>query len=288
MRLRDELISTHHHRHSTMKVFTYPSSTDTPAGVILAVHGFRGDHHGLARITELLPEYTFIVPDLPGFGASSPMDTEHDVEGYARVLDDLASELQLGGHVILLGHSFGSLVAAKLATLRVFSSLILLNPISEPPLESSQRVIAAGAGLFYEACAKLPAGVGERILRSGLITDAMSWFMTKSRDPQLRRYVRDQHRAYFSGFHNRQTLSQAYRASISHTVQQWAPRIAEPVLMVGGEDDEMGSPDTQEQLRASFPQAVLVMLENVGHLIHYEKPEETAWAIREFLAGRLR
>ena len=266
-----------------MKVFTYPSPSATPAGVILAVHGFRGDHHGLDRITGLMPEYTLIVPDLPGFGSSSAMNRNHDVQGYAMVLDRLCHELDLGNHVILVGHSFGSLVAAKLATLREFAALVLLNPISEPPLESSQRLAASVAGLFYSVCARMPGKIGERILRSQLITDAMSAFMTKSSDPLVRRYVRDQHRAYFAGFSNRKTLSETYRASISHTVQQWAPGISEPVLMVGGEKDEMGSPATQEQLRASFPDAELVMLPDVGHLIHYEKAEETAAAVRCFL-----
>lgn len=266
-----------------MKVFTYPAMTQRRRGVILAVHGFRGDHHGLAKITEELPDYTVIVPDLPGFGASTSMQREHDIEGYAAVLQDLAEELELGSHVILLGHSFGSLIAARLATLRRFSAFILLNPISEPALESSQRLIAYGAGLFYAGCAKLPARLGERILRSRLITDAMSTFMTKSRNPQIRKYVRDQHRAYFSGFYSRQTLSEAYQASIEHTVQEWSARIDIPVLLVAGEDDEMGSPQTQEQLRASFPQAQLVMLQDVGHLIHYEKAEPTAEAIEAFL-----
>lgn len=266
-----------------MKVFSYPSQSEKPAGVMLAVHGFRGDHHGLELITELLPDYTIIIPDLPGFGSSTAMNRVHDVAGYARVLDQLCQELQLGDHVVLVGHSFGSLVAAKLATEHTFSALVLLNPISEPPLESSQRFAAALAGMFYTACANMPGKVGERILRSKLITDGMSALMTKSKDPKIRRYVRDQHRAYFGGFYNRKTLSEAYQASISHTVQQWAPDIAEPVLMVGGDKDEMGSPITQEQLRASFPDAELVMLPEVGHLIHYEKADDTATAIRCFL-----
>lgn len=283
MSFREVLVSTHRHQSSTLKVYSYPSQSDKPAGVIFAVHGFRGDHHGLQKIAEQLPEYTLVIPDLPGFGASTAMNREHNVENYALLLEQLCTELNIGAHVVLLGHSFGSLVAARLATMREFAALILINPISEPPLQSSQRLVAGAAGLFYAVCAKIPGRVGEGILRSPLITDAMSRFMTKSRDPQVRRYVRDQHRAYFGGFSNRQTLSEAYRASISHTVQQWAAGIAEPVLMVGGERDEMGSPATQEQLRASFPDAELVMLPQVGHLIHYEKPKETAEAIRCFL-----
>lgn len=210
-------------------------------------------------------------------------DLEHDVNGYAAVLQQLAQELQLDSSVHLLGHSFGSIVAAKLATTRSFASLILLNPISELALESDQALLAKLTSGYYEVCAKLPARIGEPLLRSKLFSDAMSLVMTKSKDPSIRAYVRDQHRAYFGGFHSRATLAQAYRASISATVGDYAPQLELPTLMVGGMQDELGTPQTQEALRARFANAHLVMLENVGHLIHYEKAPQTAKAIENFL-----
>ena len=107
--------------------------------------------------------------------------------------------------------------------------------------------------------------------------------MTKSKNPDIRAYVREQHRAYFGGFHSRATLAQSYRASISSTVGDYSPALGLPTLMVAGREDELGTPQTQETLRASFADAQLVMLENVGHLIHYEKAPETAKAIARFL-----
>ncbi|GAA1411382.1 lipase [Glutamicibacter uratoxydans] len=281
---RELVVSTHVLAGSELKVFSYLPAGGESSGVVFAVHGFRGDHHGLERIIEQLPGYTIVVPDLPGFGASSSMtQLEHDVDGYAGVLMMLLDELSLGASTHLLGHSFGSIVAAKLAALRPFASLSLLNPISEPALESSQALLAKLTSCYYWLCAKLPAPVGEPALRSRLFTDAMSMVMTKSKDPDMRRYVRDQHRAYFGGFHSRTTLVQAYDASISHTVGEFSSQIAIPTLLIGGVDDELGSPQTQEALRSSFPQARLVMLENVGHLIHYEKAEQVAAQLGAFL-----
>lgn len=40
-------------------------------------------------------------------------------------------------------------------------------------------------------------------------------------------------------------------------------------------------------LREAMPDAELVVLEDVGHLIHYERPAEAAEAIRAFLATRV-
>ncbi|WP_413454424.1 alpha/beta fold hydrolase [Glutamicibacter sp. FR1] len=280
---REQLVTTHHLNGAEIRVYTHLAQQPS-RGVIYAVHGFRGDHHGLARISSHLAHYTVIVPDLPGFGSSTSMaDLEHDVNGYAAVLAQLAQELQLDSSVHLLGHSFGSIVAAKLATTRSFASLILLNPISELALESDQALLAKLTSGYYEVCAKLPARIGEPLLRSKLFSDAMSLVMTKSKDPSTRVYVRDQHRAYFGGFDSRATLAQAYRASISATVGDYAPQLDLPTLMVGGMQDELGTPQTQEALRARFADAHLVMLENVGHLIHYEKAPQTADAIENFL-----
>lgn len=283
MSQREQLVSTHHIDGSQLRVFTSVAQ-EKSQGVIFAVHGFRGDHHGLAKIISHLPQYTVIVPDLPGFGASTSMpNTEHDVAGYAAILAELANQLQLDSSVHLLGHSFGSIVATKLAGERAFASLTLLNPISEPALESSQALLARITSAYYDLGAKLPAAVAEPLLRSKLFTDAMSVVMTKSKDREIRAYVRDQHRAYFGGFHSRSTLAQAYRASITSTVGDYSPVVQIPTLMVGGMDDELGTPATQEALRESFPDARLVMLPNVGHLIHYEKARETADQIRSFL-----
>ena len=35
---------------------------------ILFIHGFRGDHHGMALIAHNLRTHEALVPDLPGFG----------------------------------------------------------------------------------------------------------------------------------------------------------------------------------------------------------------------------
>lgn len=45
-----------------------PDDADT---TVVAVHGFRGEHHGLEPVLAFLPEVRVIAPDLPGFGESA-------------------------------------------------------------------------------------------------------------------------------------------------------------------------------------------------------------------------
>ncbi|MFJ6416151.1 alpha/beta fold hydrolase [Paeniglutamicibacter sp. NPDC091659] len=290
---RPSLHSVHEVHGSQVHCWSYPAR-ETSRGVILAVHGFRGDHHGLVRLIEQLPGYTVIVPDLPGFGVSTPFAAApgqplptHDVTGYAEVIHALRGELDLGPETILLGHSFGSIVAAAYLSKHPesFAQLVLINPICEPALEGDQAFMSRVASLYYRAGAGLPAKLGEGLLRSRLITDVTSLAMLKSKDPAMRAYVFDQHRRYFSGFTSRATLREAYAASITQTVRDFAARIAQPTLLVVGEQDELGSIPGQKALARAFPRGVMRVIPEVGHLIHYEKAPEAGALIDSFLGS---
>jgi esterase len=283
---RHSLVSTHQILGSDVRCWTYPSAGQS-AGTILAVHGFRGDHHGLQLVVDELAEYTVVVPDLPGFGDSTPMrGVPHDAAGYARVVGELAAQLDLGPETILLGHSFGTIVAAyRLAAHpQEFGRLVLINPICEPALEGSNALMSRAAGAFYSVGSVLPARLGEPLLRWRLISDVMSLAMTKSGDSAVRAYVKEQHRSYFSRFNGRDTLRESFQSSISGTVLQAAPAISAPTLLVAGALDELGSVAGQEALAAEFRSAELRVIDDVGHLIHYERPAAAAGHIRRFLA----
>ena len=293
---RPALVSIHQIHGSSVQCWTYPAQQEC-RGVMLAVHGFRGDHHGLIRLIEHLPAYTIIVPDLPGFGVSTPFGAApttgevgstpaHDAHGYGQVIAALRKDLALDENTILLGHSFGSIVASDYLAKHPdhFANLVLINPICEPALEGDQALMSKAAGLYYWAGAVLPKRLGEGLLRSRLITDITSLAMLKSKDPSMRHYVFDQHRRYFSGFTSRATLREAYAASITQTVRDVAARINNPTLLVVGEKDELGSIPAQRALARAFPRGLMRVISDVGHLIHYEKAPEAAALINEFLA----
>lgn len=272
---------------ATVRTWAYPARS-TPRGVILMIHGFRGDHHGLRRLINAMPDYLVIAPDLPGFGATGPFTTAaHDAPGYGAVIHSLRTELELPASTVLLGHSFGSIVASHYAAAhpQAFSRLVLVNPICEPALESSQALATRAAQAYYGGSAALPVAAGEALLRARVVVDVTTAAMLTSLDPVTRRYVRDQHRAYFAGFSDPATLLESYRSSIKHTVRDVAGRLSMPTLLIAGETDPLGSVAGQERLVALIPQAELLMIPRVGHLIHYETPHTAADAIEGFLAS---
>ncbi|MEY3614944.1 MAG: hypothetical protein RL752_852, partial [Actinomycetota bacterium] len=89
-------------------VWHYPA--ENPKGKLLFIHGFRGDHHGLAATAAALSDFDVYIPDLPGYGKTKEL-AKHDLDSYAHWLKRLCEEL--GSDVIVLGHSFGSLVVSR-------------------------------------------------------------------------------------------------------------------------------------------------------------------------------
>lgn len=271
------------------RFWDFPAVQTTPGTrSIFMVHGFRGDHHGLLRIIEALPTHRVIAPDLPGFGRSDPLDGEHDVEAYAAFIRNSLDRLALGPETVLLGHSFGSIIAAKAAAdaPEAFSALVLINPISAPALEGSSRIATRLAALYYRVGAALPETAGHALLSNRMIVRAMSELMAKTRDRPLRRWIHGQHRAYFSAFASRDVVLQAFTASISTTVRDSAARLRLPVLLIAAAKDDLGTVQTQQELASLIPDSKLVVLPEVGHLIHYETPEAAAEHIIDFLGNR--
>ncbi|GAB4100117.1 alpha/beta hydrolase [Sinomonas halotolerans] len=281
---------------SETTVFTYEPvpGTAAPAGggrpdgtvTVLAVHGFRGTHHGLLRIVDALPQVRFVMPDLPGFGESTELaGVPHGIEGYGAWLRGLAEALGLGGDTVLLGHSFGSIVAAHFvaADPERFARLVLVNPISAPALEGPQAVMSRLAEFYYWAAARLPHAAGSALLRSSAVVRVMSETMAKTRDAGLREFVHAQHAAHFSEFSSRTMLLEAFKASISHHAAEVAGQLALPVLLIAGDRDEVAHLPDVRRFHDALPDSRLTVIDGVGHLIHYETPQPAAAAISAFL-----
>lgn len=256
---------------------------DTAETTIVAVHGFRGEHHGLEPVVAHLPGIRVVSPDLPGFGETAPLPGRaHDLDAYADWLRAFVESEAPGA--VVLGHSFGSIVASAavaggLATPR----LILVNPIGAPALEGPRGLLTRLAVFYYLAGARLPRALGDALLRNGVIVRVMSIAMAKTREPELRRFVHEQHDAYFSRFADRDVLHEAFVTSVSHDVREFAPHIVQPTLLIAAEKDDITPIEAERHLATLFPDAELVEIPAVGHLIHYETPAAAASAIRRFL-----
>jgi pimeloyl-ACP methyl ester carboxylesterase len=270
---------------STTRYWVY-GDPDAEITVVIS-HGYRGEHHGLEPVIAQLPGIRFIGPDLPGFGESTPMTgTPHSIDGYATWLIAFVDALGLTGEAIILGHSFGTITStAALAKGLATPALILINPISVSGLNGPRPVATRATVWYYKVAGWLPEKLGLRLLKSWLIVQFMSISLVKTRDKALRRWIHREHHTYFSNFHNRDVVVEAFDASISHHVGDFASAVTVPTLMVAAELDDITPVAAHTPVVEAIGDARLVVLPDVGHLIHYEKPAEAARAVEEFLSS---
>ena len=258
---------------------------DKPTTLIL-IHGFRGTHHGLLKIAELLPEYRLIIPDLPGFGVSEALTGGHGIGDYVEWLFQFRQIVDPETpSSYIVGHSFGSIIVSHYASLHplTVTKLTLINPIGAPALEGEQRFLTQLAILYYWLGRKLPARAARAWISFKPITKITSVTMRRTKDRQIRKFIDEQHYTHFSTFANPTQLSEAFKTSVSHDVSQVAKHLAMPTLMIVGEKDDITALSKQHELHAKIDDAELVIIPEVGHLTHYETPGEVASAIRNFI-----
>ena len=213
------------------------------------------------------------------------MPTTHTIATYGQWLLAFVDALGLAG-IPVLGHSFGSIVvshavAAGLAPRQV----VLLNPIAADATSGPDKVMVPIVKLYFRIGRLLPLRAADFWLGIPLATRIMSVKLSKTSDRTLRRWIHEEHGRYFSGFSDPTTLSEGYEASVSTNVIAVADRLTMPTLLVAGALDNIAPLEGQRHLAELLPDGELVILEGVGHLIHYEKPAEAAAAIRTFLGA---
>ncbi|SMY12844.1 alpha/beta fold hydrolase [Brevibacterium jeotgali] len=259
----------------------------------MLIHGFRGDHHGLALIAHELRDRDVWVPDLPGFGSAPVPRAGLDLAAFTTHIQALcaAAESASGARPTLVGHSFGSVLAAHAYAHSpdISCGVGLLSPIVQPALEGSARLLTQLTRLYYAAGAALPDRLGSALLANPFIVRGMSEVMATSSDRMTRRFIHDQHARHFSEYADRRSLAEAYRVSTEHTVAEVAAELARtsgPLLVVAGDDDLIAPIEAARgfvaDLRERHVPVDAETLTGVGHLLHYERPAAVADAIETF------
>lgn len=263
---------------------TKPVRPATKKPTIIMIHGFRGTHHGLLLIAKYLKGFNIIVPDLPGFGRG-PKLKQYSLDSYVSWLHAFMQKQGLTQPPVLLGHSFGSIICAAYAQKypKTISRLVLVNPIGSPALEGPNKIMTKLAVAYYKVGAKLPEKPAQAWLSAKPIVRIMSVTMAKTRDKGLRTYIHHQHDRYFSRFHSPQSVLESFTTSISHNVGDFANNIPVKTLLIAGTLDDITPLSDQYGLAKKFPQAKLKVIDNVGHLTHYETPAQVAQFIQAFI-----
>jgi pimeloyl-ACP methyl ester carboxylesterase len=270
---------------------------------IIFLHGFPESHRTWRhQMANLAADYRVVAPDQRGFGGS---DKPIPVDAYKAncVVEDmiaLADALGIEGFT-LVGHDWGG-AAAWLAALRHPDRVERLVIVNAPhPLIFQRSLIddpAQRAASQYINAFRAP-GIEAAIKAMGL--DA---FFEKSFGPHvdLRLISPAERVAYIEDWAQPGTLTAMlnwYRASAMKVPEDgerahkplWTmapfPKLKMPVLVVWGLKDKALLPIQLDGLDKVVGDLRIVVEQDAGHFMPWEKPETVTMAIRDFLAETL-
>ena len=237
--------------------------------VVLYLHGLGMTRTGWdAQLEGLADAYRGVAWDLPGYGASAPLDAL-SLEAAA---DSAAALVELlGGSAHIVGMSMGGMIALQLALRHpaCVRSLALVDTSpafgldgTDPDAWRAARLAPLDAGAQIEDFA-------EPVLRGVMAPDP---------DPgAVATAVASMLRVPIAG------LRQSIAALPAHDVRARLGEIAAPTLVVVGELDEETPPSYAEALAAGIPGARLAVIPGAGHLTPFEAPD----ALTALLRGHL-
>jgi pimeloyl-ACP methyl ester carboxylesterase len=240
---------------------------------LLLIQGLSGNHlhWGERFLSELEPAFETIAYDHRGIGLSDPAPAGYTI---ADLADDAAALLQALDlqSVHVMGVSMGGMVAQELA------------------LRAPQRVRTLTLGATYAGgpgSVRTDPAVVQRLgqlFMAGRVGDAMRELI---RFNVSERFASDP--ANLEPFAqiaaqlpaSMDVLMAQFQAVGGHDTSARLERIAAPTLVVHGSDDRILPVANAHAIAARVPGARLEIVDGVGHLFWWERPERSAQLVRE-------
>ena len=235
-------------------------AADGPAPALVFVHGAGGSSLSwIIQYRQFKGRRRIVQLDLPGHGRSGGQGRT-DLGEYAEIVTGLLDAMAIE-RAVLFGHSMGGAIALELA-------------LRHPERVAGLVLTATGAKLgvsplmlqqIEQAPETLPALMGDWICAPG------------APDEIVQRSVKMLTEAAPG------VLANDFRAC---NVLDLRPRLAEitaPCLIVGGTGDLLSPPRYSEYLAEQIDDADLLLIENAGHMVMVEQPEEYRAGVQTFL-----
>jgi pimeloyl-ACP methyl ester carboxylesterase len=241
---------------------------------LILLHGFANSLQSFRELAPLLAgSYHVIALDMPGYGLSAkPADHDYRNAAQARMVQAFATALGLQKYVVG-GHSLGGTIALHVAVQdRRVSGLVLMNPGI-----ITTGVPAITQHLFFPLPRVMAKTFGTRAFRERFLRQS---FVDQSIvTPQVidDMMLGARSRGYLDGM---TSLMSQY---VEGEELPLLARVSVPTLIVWGVQDKSKKPDELKELQAMLPGSVAVRVQESGHYVHEEQPEQVAAAMIEAL-----
>jgi 3-oxoadipate enol-lactonase len=215
--------------------------------------------------------YRVITPDLRGHGKSPVPEGVYDMELLARDVLALLDSLEIE-QATIMGHSMGGYVTLALWRIarKRFRAFGLISSQAGADSEEARQNRAAQAEKVY-------------VNGSSAIADIM---MPRMFSPTLEKdeSMIEQTRLMMVNTRPAGIIGSLRGMALRPDSTSLLADIDVPALIMAGDKDQIIPLSKAEDVAASIPNAILVTIENAGHMPMLEQPQATVHAIRNFLS----
>lgn len=214
--------------------------------------------------------YRVLVPELPGYGSSTGEELLEDMLDFTLHGWDIVDALGVD-RPILVGHGMGAMMAAEMAAVSAQrpAALILVGPNGLWDDDAPLADLFALLPFQFAEVLFADQARGAALLTGGVDFDDM--------DGLTEFFIGNARRLGTAGkilfpIPNRRLSKRLYRVSA-------------PTLLVWGAQDAYIPHSYAAKWQEALPDALLVTVEDSGHMVPYEQPEALAQAITGFCAS---
>ena len=250
---------------------------------LLLVHGLGGSARSWSTIwTPLVARHDVIAVDLPGFGATPPLQGETSIHSLCDAVTSFIDAQGLRG-VDAVGSSMGARLVLELARRGgVLGSVVSLDPGGfwrgwERHAFFSSIWLSIRAVRMLQPL--MPAIASNKVARTMLLAQfsRRPWAL----DPAV---VLDEMRSYAQAL----SFDELLRRLAYGEAQEGAPRgsVAAPLVIGWGRQDKVCFPRQAKRALSLFPDAQMHWFDRCGHFPHWDAPLETAQLILDTFSRR--
>lgn len=236
------------------------------------------------NIESLRANYRCLAIDLPGYGKSSKGNYEASMTYYAAIVKDFLAALGIE-QAHLAGHSMGGQIAitAALAYPELVKSLVLVAPAGFETFHRGEKQ------WFREVLT--PRAV--KLTTVDQIKDNIAWNfydMPKAAEFMITDRIAMRAAADFDAYCY--IIPQCVKGMVDEPVYDYLPQVGQPTLVLFGRQDNLipnrflhgGRSETIGKAGSErMPNARLVMVEEAGHFVHFERSEIVNAEVSAFL-----
>ncbi len=232
---------------------------------IILLHGSPGQISNWKHLIPCLVEqYRVVAIDQRGYGDSTKPE-KVSLEDYLEDLKQVVRKLGLrSDEIVLVGHSFGGLVAQEYASRHRVLGLVLIGSLTRLKPDLLDWIIWHTPPLFWRKLFFTENPLTRRIYRR-------IFFSEKTPDHVYEEFIRD-NKEYLENLPPH--VFRYLKYFKDYDASKNAPRIEAPTLIIVGSEDKVTPVEESKKLNELIRNSKLIVIEDAGHMILYEKPRE--------------